>query len=74
MVVNAGFPGGDPLSLIAKLANHMSNRSSYIQARGLRSGDIITTGSWNGVNFATQNSLIKAYFNELGSAILEFNS
>ena len=61
-------------SLIAELANHMSNRSSDVQARGLRSGDIITTGSWNGVDFATQNSLIKAHFNELGSAILEFNS
>ena len=52
----------------------MSVRSSYVQERGLRSGDIITTGSWNGVDFATQNSLIKAYFDELGSATLEFNS
>jgi 2-keto-4-pentenoate hydratase len=74
IVANAGFPGGDPLSLIAELANHMSNRSSDVQARGLRSGDIITTGSWNGVDFAAQNSLIKAYFNELGSATLEFTS
>ena len=74
VVANAGFPGGDPLKLITKLANHIPNRSSDVQARGLRSGDIITTGSWNGVAFATQNSLIKAYFNELGAAIVEFNS
>ena len=74
IVADAGFPGGDPLSLIAELANHISSRSSYVQARGLRSGDIITTGSWNGVDFATQNSLIKAYFSELGFATLEFTS
>ena len=74
VVADAGFPGEDPLSLITELANHMSNRSSDVQARGLRSGDIITTGSWNGVDFAAQNSSIKASFNEVGSATLEFTS
>ena len=64
---------GDP-SLIAELANHMSVRSSYVQERGFDRVISITTGSWNGVDFATQNSLIKAYFDELGSATLEFNS
>ncbi|MBU99875.1 MAG: Holliday junction resolvase RuvX [Rhodospirillaceae bacterium] len=73
-VADAGFPGEDPLSLITELANHMSNRSSDVQARGLRSDDIITTGSWTGVDFATQNSAIKAYFSKLGSATLEFTS
>ena len=74
VVADAGFPGEDPLSLITELANHMSNRSSDVQARGLRSDDIITTGSWTGVDFATQNSAIKAYFSKLGSATLEFTS
>ena len=74
LVADAGFPGGDPFALISDLANHMSTRSSDLRMRGLKSGDIITTGSWNGVDFATSNSKIKVHFETLGSANLKYVS
>ena len=74
LIADAGFPGGDPFALISDLANHISTRSSGLRTRGLKAGDIITTGSWNGVDFAISNSKIKVHFETLGSANLEYLS
>ena len=74
LIADAGFPGGDPFALISDLANHISTRSSGLRTRGLKAGDIITTGSWNGVDFAISNSKIKVHFETLGSANLEYVS
>ena len=67
-----GFPGGDPFSLIAWLANHLAERASVIAERGLKKGDVITTGSWNGVDFAKANEEIIAVFEGLGEAQLKY--
>ena len=63
-----GFPGGDPFALIAWLATHVGTRSPALAARGLKAGDIITTGSWNGVDFATDSMTVRADYPGLGSA------
>ena len=73
LIADAGFPGMTP-ALISDLANHISTRSSGLRTRGLKAGDIITTGSWNGVDFAISNSKIKVHFKTLGSANLEYVS
>ena len=67
-----GFPGGDPFSLIAWLADHLGERTSMIAERGLKKGDIITTGSWNGVDFANTDEEIIAVFEGLGEAQLKY--
>ena len=68
-----GFPGGDPFALIAWLAGHLGERDSLLSRRGLKKGDIITTGSWNGVDFANSQEKISAVFEGLGRAELEYN-
>ena len=68
-----GFPGGDPFALIAWLAGHLSERYPLLSKRGLKKGDIITTGSWNGVDFANSQEKISAVFEGLGHAELEYS-
>ena len=68
-----GFPGGDPFALIAWLADHLSERDPLLSKRGLKKGDIITTGSWNGVDFANSQEKISAVFEGLGRAELEYS-
>ena len=67
-----GFPGGDPFTLIAWLANHLANRSPILAKRGLKAGDVVTTGSWNGVDFAETGMNVIANFEGLGSASLAY--
>jgi 2-keto-4-pentenoate hydratase len=43
-----------------------------IAERGLKKGDLITTGSWNGVDFAKANEEIIAVFEGLGEAQLKY--
>ena len=52
LIADAGVPGDAPIDLIYYLANHISTRSSGLRTRGLKAGDIITTGSWNGVDLS----------------------
>lgn len=68
-----GFPGGDPFGLIAWLAGHLATRAPVLANRGLKEGDIITTGSWNGVDFAQDGMTVKAVYLGLGSAELGYN-
>ena len=72
IVADNGFPGGNPFSLIAWLAEHLATRSPVLAKRGLKRGDIITTGSWNGVDFAANNSSVLAEFSGMGTAKLRY--
>lgn len=67
-----GFPGGDPFSLIAWLAGHVGTRAPAIAERGLKAGDIVTTGSWNGVDFAADGMTVRADYPGLGSAEITY--
>lgn len=67
-----GFPGGDPFALIAWLATHVGTRAPVLATRGLKAGDIITTGSWNGVDFATDGMTVRADYQGLGSAEITY--
>jgi 2-keto-4-pentenoate hydratase len=67
-----GFPGGDPFALIAWLASHVGTRAPVLAGRGLKAGDVITTGSWNGVDFASPGMTVRADYPGLGSASITF--
>ena len=67
-----GFPGGDPFALVAWLASHLGSRSPTLAKRGLKAGDIVTTGSWNGVDFAETGMNVTANFEGLGSASVAY--
>jgi len=66
------FKGGDPFTLMAWLANHALERTGSMAGRGLREGDVITTGSWNGVSFAGPGVAAKIEFPGLGEAEMRF--
>jgi 2-keto-4-pentenoate hydratase len=67
-----GFPGGDPFALIAWLATHVGTRAPALAKRGLKAGDVITTGSWNGVDFAKDGMTVRADYPGLGSAEITY--
>jgi 2-keto-4-pentenoate hydratase len=67
-----GFPGGDPFALIAWLATHVGTRAPALAERGLKAGDVITTGSWNGVDFATDGMTVRADYPGLGAAEISY--
>jgi 2-keto-4-pentenoate hydratase len=60
-------PAGDPLRLLAWLANHVAGRRG-----GLRRGDVVTTGSWSGLRFAEPRARVRARFAGIGEASVEF--
>lgn len=62
-----GNPAGDPLGLVTWLANHAARR-----AGGLKAGEIVTTGSCTGMNFATAGATVRAFFPALGEATVTF--
>ena len=62
-----GHPLGDPLKPVVWLANHLSQFG-----QGLRAGEIVTTGSWNGVRTVTLEQSVTAWFDGLGSSIVRF--
>ena len=62
-----GHPQGDPLIPLVWLANHLS---SY--GRGLRAGELVTTGSCCGVQFVAPEQTATAHFPGLGSAVVAF--
>ena len=66
------FAGGDPFILMAWLANHGSGRTGSLAGRGLKAGDVITTGSWNGVHFAKAGTVVRVAFTGLGEAGMQF--
>lgn len=62
-----GHPLGDPLLPVVWLANHLSELG-----RGLRAGEIVTTGSCNGLRVLGPGQHYSAYFVGLGSAMVTF--
>ena len=62
-----GHPLGDPLLPVVWLANHLSQ-----QGGGLRAGEIVTTGSCNGVHYIGPEQTASAWFDGLGSAMVTF--
>ena len=62
-----GHPQGDPLIPLVWLANHLSQ-----YGRGLRAGELVTTGSWCGVQWVAPEQTATAHFAGLGSAVVTF--
>jgi len=60
-----GHPLGDPLLPLVWLANHLG-----MHDRGLKAGEIVTTGSCAGLRYAAADSIACATFEGLGSARL----
>ena len=56
-------PLGNPARLLPWLARHCSRRGS-----GLRAGDVITTGSWTGMDFVFAGAEVAARFPGVGEA------
>lgn len=66
------FGGGDPFVLMAWLASHAKERTGALAGRGLKAGDIVTTGSWNGVSLAAPSVSVRAEFAGIGQAEMSF--
>ena len=62
-----GHPQGDPLIPLVWLANHLSQ-----YGRGLRAGELVTTGSCCGVQWVAPEQTVTAHFAALGSAVVTF--
>ncbi len=62
-----GHPQGDPLIPLVWLANHLS-----MHGRGLRAGELVTTGSCCAVQFVPPEHTATAHFVGLGSAVVTF--
>jgi len=58
---------GNLARLLAWLANHAAARS-----RGLRRGDVITTGSWTGLRFCSPGTRVHADFPSIGTVEVGF--
>ena len=63
----ASHPLKDPLLPVVWLANHVSGLG-----RGLRAGELITTGSCNGLRTLRKGQSANAYFTGLGAAQVQF--
>ena len=62
-----GNAAGDPLRLVAELANHCAGRGG-----GLRRGDLVTTGSLSGLVLAHAGAAVVADFGPLGTVRVGF--
>lgn len=58
-------PLGNPLKLIPWAVNHCA-----LRGRALRSGDLVTTGSWTGIEFVAPGDRVLARFPGIGEARL----
>ena len=61
-----GHPLGDPLLALVWLANHLSQLG-----RGLRGGEIVTTGSCSGAQSIRPGQTVSAYFTGLGTSLVQ---
>jgi 2-keto-4-pentenoate hydratase len=62
-----GNTGGSPLRLLTWLAGHV-----VTSRRGLRAGQIVTTGSWVGLRFVEPGAEVEASFAGLGETRVSF--
>ena len=58
-------PFGNPFRLMPWIAAHCARR-----AGGLRAGDLVTTGSWTGMEFALPGEDVRVEFPGIGEAVL----
>jgi len=63
-----GHPTGDPLGTAVAFVNAMRT------AGGLRQGELVTTGSCTGMNFAKPGDEVRAQFEGLGDAAVTFEA
>ena len=63
VAVRGGHPYGSPFRLMPWTLAHLARR-----AGGLRAGDVITTGSWGGMHFASAGDEVVARFLGIGEA------
>lgn len=62
-----GLTGGSPLRLVQWLAKHVVARRG-----GIRAGQVVTTGSWVGLQFVEPGAKVEAQFPGLGSTGVSF--
>jgi 2-keto-4-pentenoate hydratase len=62
---SGAHPFGNPFRLLPWTAVHCARRGG-----GLRAGDIVTTGSWTGIDFVARGDLVVARFPGIGEAQL----
>lgn len=62
-----GLTGGSPLRLVQWLAKHVVARRG-----GIRAGQIVTTGSWVGLQFVQPGANVEAAFPGLGATSVSF--
>ncbi len=62
-----GHPLGDPLAPVVWLANHLNARGLVLEA-----GQIVTTGSCNGIRFIDAGGRVDVEFGGLGGVSVEF--
>ncbi|MEH6628860.1 MAG: fumarylacetoacetate hydrolase family protein [Motiliproteus sp.] len=68
LVSNQGsHPLGDPRPLVTWIINHCAGRNG-----GVKEGDIVTTGSWTGLEFIEPGSHVVARFPGIGEATVSF--
>ena len=65
--IGTANPGGEMLRLVAWLAN-----AGTLWAGGLRAGQVITTGSWTGKDYAAPGAEVVAQFGRCGAATVTF--
>ena len=63
-------PLGNPAVLLPWFVAHLGSRSETREARGVRAGDVVTTGSWTKVVEAKAGQRIAVEFPGIGSAYL----
>jgi 2-keto-4-pentenoate hydratase len=62
-----GHPIGDPVIPLTWMANHLS-----VRGIGLRKGEVITTGSCNGIRWLAPGQPLEVDFGGLGVAAIAF--
>ena len=68
IAARGAHPFGDPFRLMPWIAAHCARRTG-----GLRAGDVVTTGSWTGMEFALPGEEINARFPGVGEAVLRLS-
>ena len=64
---HGGHPLGDPLLALVWIANHLGQLG-----RGLKGGELVTTGSCSAVRYVHAGQTVSAWFNGLGTAVVSF--
>jgi 2-keto-4-pentenoate hydratase len=68
-----GYGGGDPMAAIAWIATHLADRGPILRDRGMKAGDIVTCGSWTGIDYAAPGRMVRVSYPGRGSATLSYS-